>query len=266
MNRYLVSHTTTYRYNRPVRFGKHTLVVHPTENAQLHHFDLSISPDYSVTWDRDSHGNKIATAQFQSKARRLVFKTELDVSIQASEKLPYTLELPDRPEPENEVQIWAKGLVEDDVRSTFQRIAREIFETLEYRHRAAEGTQASHETLKKRIGACRDFSVLLADALEYLGFRTRIVSGYLYSKARDVSPAPAGGDTHAWVQVYVPSVGWYDIDPTNGKMGNEGLIPVATWPPKAKMLAAVSGTWIGCVGEFIDLKVTVNVRRHKEDQ
>ena len=28
-----------------------------------------------------------------------------------------------------------------------------------------------------------------------------------------------GGSTHAWVQVYLPSAGWIEFDPTNGILG-----------------------------------------------
>ena len=36
-----------------------------------------------------------------------------------------------------------------------------------------------------------------------------------------------GGNTHAWVQVYVPGPGWIDFDPSSGTIGNENLVRVA---------------------------------------
>lgn len=272
MTRYHVSHRTVYRYQRPVRFGEHRLILHPgtSHNIQVHHTDLHVSPSAHLSWSNDSYGNKIGTVKFRDRARHLVFDSTLVASTTPSKPLSYSLRLPgeaeDRPVT-NEVQKWASKLVEDDVRSTLLRMVREVFNTMEYRSRTAEGTQSALETLKKGMGSCRDFTVLLAGAVEHLGLRTRVVTGYIYSKDRDIVPAPSGGATHAWLQVQIPTVGWYDVDPTHGQLGNENLIPVAAWPHyQSGSVAPVSGTWIGCVGEFIDMKVTVNVHREKDHE
>jgi transglutaminase-like putative cysteine protease len=36
-----------------------------------------------------------------------------------------------------------------------------------------------------------------------------------------------GGSTHPWVQVYLPSAGWIEFDPTNGIIGARDLVRVA---------------------------------------
>jgi transglutaminase-like putative cysteine protease len=35
-----------------------------------------------------------------------------------------------------------------------------------------------------------------------------------------------GGNTHAWVQAYIPGPGWVDFDPSAGVVGNHNLIRV----------------------------------------
>ena len=66
-----------------------------------------------------------------------------------------------------------------------------------------------------RAGACRDLAVLMIAALRSLGFAARFVSGYLHL-ADDDDDRITGGNTHAWVQVYVPGPGWVDFDPSSG--------------------------------------------------
>ena len=39
----------------------------------------------------------------------------------------------------------------------------------------------------------------------------RYVSGYIYAKDGLVG----SGATHAWVEIFIPNIGWYGIDPTN---------------------------------------------------
>ena len=41
------------------------------------------------------------------------------------------------------------------------------------------------ETLQRRAGTCRDFALLLMEAVRSLGFGARFVTGYLYDPAVD---------------------------------------------------------------------------------
>ena len=49
----------------------------------------------------------------------------------------------------------------------------------------------------------------------------RFVSGYL--NLDDDDDRVIGGNTHAWVQVYVPGPGWVDFDPSSGMVGNQKI-------------------------------------------
>ena len=63
-------------------------------------------------------------------------------------------------------------------------------------------------------------------ALRSLGFAARFVSGYLNVADPD-DDSLTGGNTHAWVQAFVPGPGWVDFDPSSGAIGNENLVRVA---------------------------------------
>ena len=93
-----------------------------------------------------------------------------------------------------------------------------------YGARHEEGTQAAAETLALGTGTCRDFAVLMMEALRSFGVATRFVTGYLYDDTSGTTRG--GGSTHAWCNVYLPGAGWMEYDPTNGLVAGSNLIRV----------------------------------------
>ena len=162
-----------------------------------------------------------------------------------------------------------------------------------YSEREAEGVQTPAETLRLRVGSCRDFALLMIEAARALNFAARFVSGYLYvprldanaqqpaqATQRDGDPKPAsagsqqkaasapaapsggaargGGATHAWVQIYLPGAGWVEFDPTNAIVGNRDLIRVAVARDPAQAVP-LTGSWTGAPSDFLGLSVDVRV-------
>jgi transglutaminase-like putative cysteine protease len=76
----------------------------------------------------------------------------------------------------------------------------------------------SLSTVNRERQLSRPCGALIA-ALRLLGIATRFVSGYLH--LADDDDRVTGGNTHAWVQVYVPGPGWVDFDPSSGMVGNQ---------------------------------------------
>ena len=126
-----------------------------------------------------------------------------------------------------------------------------------------KGTQTPIETLAKRQGTCRDFAVLMIEAVRALGFAARFVSGYVYNTSRDEGRV-GGGHTHAWVRIFLLGSGWVEFDPTNGIVGNRGLarVAVARDPYQAIPL---SGTWSGFPASYAGMTEEVDVRLTEPD-
>ena len=126
-----------------------------------------------------------------------------------------------------------------------------------YWRRHDPGVQSPLETLQLGTGTCRDFALFMIEAVRSLGFAARFVSGYLHVRAR--SGRVGGGNTHAWVQVYLPSAGWVEFDPTNGIVGNHDLIRVAVArKPRARRCRYTEPT-PASVRDSIGMKVDIDV-------
>jgi transglutaminase-like putative cysteine protease len=137
-------------------------------------------------------------------------------------------------------------------------ITRGIKEEFVYLRRSAKGVQSPGETLRRRSGSCRDFAVLMMEAVRSLGIAARFVSGYIFVPEANRAAAVNGGATHGWMQAYLPGAGWVDFDPTNSIVGNRNLIRVAVaWDQRTAL--PLWGTFIGPASLFRSMDVDVSV-------
>ena len=160
-----------------------------------------------------------------------------------------------------EIAAWARQFVGGGGSETgrlLMTMCYAIHEGFAYQRRAEHGTQPPLITLRSRAGSCRDFALLMIEAVRSLGFAARFVTGYLYVASRDGPSHHGGGSTHAWCQVYLPGAGWIEFDPTNGIVGNKDLIRVAVARDPQQAIP-LSGTYYGPAADEIGMTVTVNV-------
>jgi len=164
-------------------------------------------------------------------------------------------------DPLRQIDSWARRFVapggQTDTLAMLSEMTAAIKREFTYVQRPEKGTQSPIETLARRKGTCRDYAMLMIEAVRALGFAARFVSGYVYNPTRRESRT-GGGSTHAWVRVYIPGSGWVEFDPTNGIVGNRGLIRVAI-ARDIYQAVPVSGTWSGFPGSFLDMTVSVDI-------
>jgi transglutaminase-like putative cysteine protease len=283
-----VRHRTVYRYANPVQFGPHRLMLRPRDSHDLRLLEtnLVIQPAASVRWLHDVFGNSVAVASFSEAGQELVFDStirveqfpvaerELMLDVYA-QRYPFSYpveEIPDLartierayPDPWHKVDTWARWFVEADrSRNTLDILTgmtRSIQYQFAYVRREEMGTQTPVQTLESGSGNCRDFALFMMEAVRSLGLAARFVSGYLCNRrpAGGGSELVGGGETHAWVQVYLPGAGWIEFDPTNGLVGGNDLIRVAVTRDPAQALPLV-GTFAGAPGDFLGMSVAVDV-------
>src|SRR5882724_4566706 len=290
-----VRHRTTYRYASQVEFGEHRLMFRPRDSHDLRLLDTSlvISPRASVRWLHDVFGNSIAIARFEEMAAELSFVSSFrakpyplplrELTLEPfAERYPFSYAVDEvadlgrtaerhYPDPDHQVDLWARRLVDNDPgRSTMGillAMTPAIRNSFQYTRRAEMGTQDPVQTLAMRSGSCRDYALLMMEAARSLGFAARFVSGYLYDERLIGSFSETlvgGGETHAWVEIYLPGAGWVEFDPTNGLVGGSNLIRVAVARDPSQAIP-VSGTFTGQSGAFLGMTVDVEVTASPDD-
>ena len=111
------------------------------------------------------------------------------------------------------------------------------------------------DVLCNRAGVCQDFTNLFICMARLLGIPARYVWGYLYTG--NVGEGRARSDaTHAWVQLYVPNVGWKDFDPTNGVLPRTDHVRVG-YGRNYRDPAPISGTLFSTAKETLQVDVEV---------
>jgi transglutaminase-like putative cysteine protease len=279
-----VRHITTYQYSEPVRFGEHRMMFRPRESHDLRlvNTKLDILPRPShIRWLHDVFDNAVTIASFDNEAAsELRFDSTITLEHKEMALPNYALEIgaqtypfrysdDERPDligaltrqyPPDDLDPWAARFVTSSGSTTtmalLHSMTRGIKEEFEYRRRIEKGVQSPGETLRRRSGSCRDFAVLMMEAVRSLGIAARFVSGYIFVPEGD--RAVGGGATHAWMQAYLPGAGWVDFDPTHSIVGNRNLIRVAVaWDQRNAL--PLWGTFIGPASSFRGMDVEVSV-------
>jgi transglutaminase-like putative cysteine protease len=285
-----IRHLTRYRYRNPVALGEHRMMFRPCESydQRLLSHELTITPTPTkLRFMHDVFGNCVGVAQFAGRTTELTFEShtrlehtplpafaDLDGEIEVYRgALPVDYSPEDLPDlaqsmhrrhadPDGLVDAWAARFVRPIGRTSLQGLLSEmtqaIYADFRYNTRLEIGAQTPVDTLTLGSGSCRDFAVLMMDAVRSLGFAAQFVSGYIYSPTFSPSSLGrvGGGHTHAWVRVYLPGCGWVEFDPTNGIVGNADLVRVAiaTDPRQATPL---HGAFTGLPGDYLGMDVTV---------
>jgi len=245
---------------------------------------LDIDPaPRDLRWLHDVFGNSVAIARFSGRAATLRFESHVrmehipmdgeGVTIEDyAQRYPFTYSSEDMPDllrsierghhdPDRIVDDWARRFVRKDGQTDTLTMLAEITSTIRrsftYIARSEMGTQAPVETLQKRQGTCRDFAVLMIEAARALGLAARFVSGYVYAPGLGEGRV-GGGNTHAWVRIFLPGSGWVEFDPTNGIVGSRGLVRVAIARDPYQAVP-LSGTWAGFPGSAKGMDVSVEI-------
>ena len=280
-----IIHRTAYTYSVPVVLGPHRLFIRPREGHDIRvaGSKLEITPNAVSTWQRDVHGNSLATVTFPEPTTNLSIISEVTVEHYDEQPLDFMIEdraanfpfiltpaeridllpfiTPCYPDDQSQVESWTQRFWKPGTVAKTYDLLSEINSFIAkqfiYRRREESGVQRPSQTLATG-GSCRDFATLMIEACRYLGLPARFVSGY--SLTEDI-PA-ALGSTHAWAEIYLPGAGWKGFDSTGGVITGAGHITVAVGRDPESLLP-ISGSFTCEQPVSSTMDVTVEVTRLK---
>ena len=252
MNFYSVRHLTKFVYSHPVSESVMETRMHPRSdsNQRCLTFSLSVSPRCRVFSYRDHLGNQVQHFNIPGEHSRLVVIAESLVEQQPLADVPHFLApsawaeldalvgdgdfsemlLPSEfAKPTPLLQALARTLNvtrRDDPLMLVREINRTLFDYLEYVPRSTRVNSPIDEAIESREGVCQDFAHIMIALLRYVRIPCRYMSGYLYQRDREPDRSAADA-THAWVEAFLPHLGWTGFDPTNNLLAHERHIRTA---------------------------------------
>ena len=238
---YFVRHLTKFTYKSEVSESIMETRMHPRsdQSQRCLTFQLSVTPRCRVFSYRDHHANHVHHFDIPGPHSQLVIVAESVVETQAQAELPQSLsngawdEL-DRLVAEgdfwemllpstfatptatlNELAAELDVRRKDDPLSVLHTLNKQLYEHFDYKPNTTRADSPIDHALRSKAGVCQDFAHIMTTLLRTeLRIPCRYVSGYLFhgGGAHDRSEASA---THAWVEAFLPELGWVGFDPTN---------------------------------------------------
>jgi transglutaminase-like putative cysteine protease len=250
---YSIRHLTKFLYKSAVSESIMETRMHPRSDAQQRclTFHLSVSPRCRVFSYRDHQSNQIHHFDIPGQHGQLVIVAESLVEMQPHAEIPASL-------PNSawaaldalvhEGDFWEMLLPSefasftpelealgdhldlkrrDDPLSVLHKLNAQLFEYFAYKPQTTKADSPIELALTTKAGVCQDFShIMIALVRSRLQIPCRYVSGYLFhgEGANDRSVSSA---THAWIEAFLPELGWVGFDPTNDLVAGDRHIRTA---------------------------------------
>jgi transglutaminase-like putative cysteine protease len=113
----------------------------------------------------------------------------------------------------------------DDPLTLLLELNAGMYDVFDYVPRSTSVDSPIEEALKARDGVCQDFAHIMITLVRDLGIPCRYVSGYLYTGS-EYDDRAAEDASHAWVEAWLPELGWVGFDPTNNILAGERHIRI----------------------------------------
>jgi transglutaminase-like putative cysteine protease len=236
-----VRHVTQYQYDEPVRESVMEVWMQPqrASGQRLISFELDLDPASQLFSYADAFGNAVYHFDVPQPHDRLTITARSAVETQAPPLLPDVL---DQGEWDRLRSDFVRGdnfeflhphayaretkalhaflaqkdldrLRQRDPLTAMRELNTAIYKAFEYEAGVTRADSPIDHVLEERKGVCQDFAHVMIATCRAWGIPARYVSGYLFTdKKADRSDPDA---THAWVEVFLPTLRWVGFDPTN---------------------------------------------------
>lgn len=250
-----LNHVTTYTYDQVVESSSHTFRLMPVEDTLqlVERTELHISVPGTKVQFEDVFGNQAIhyTSEKSFRELQIHLKSKLKIYAQPPDDysaayrqttiplvwmpwqrqmlLPYLLP-PELPETQlRELNDYATSFVkrsDSNLIETVRDMNRRIYEDYEYVPGETSFSTTAFDVFTSKRGVCQDFTNLFICLARLLNIPARYRMGYIYTGANYQNKIQSEA-SHAWVEVYLPYVGWRGFDPTNGCEVGQDHIRVA---------------------------------------
>jgi transglutaminase-like putative cysteine protease len=249
---YSIRHVTRFVYTPPVTESMTEVRMQPrAEGGQrCLKFELHTQPRARILGYRDHLGNIVHHFDIPGKHSQLKITAESTVEIAPAPPLPESLDAGaweamdaiDRSgaywdylapsqyafktellaELARELRVRRRG----DPLSLLREINAAIYESFDYKPQSTSVDSPIDDALRMRVGVCQDYAHIMIALARELRIPCRYVSGYLFHQSNGHDRSAAGA-SHAWVEAYLPELGWVGFDPTNNLIAGERHIRTA---------------------------------------
>ena len=249
---YSIKHLTKFHYASPVSESVMEARMHPRSegNQRCLTFHLAVSPRCRVFAYRDHAGNNIHHFDIPGQHSYLVIVAESLLDVQPVADIPSSLPPEAWAEADSMVQMgdfWEMLLPSefaqptpllldlanqlgvcrrDDPMSLLRELNQRLYDWFEYVPKSTKVDSPIDEAIESRRGVCQDFAHIMIALVRSLRIPCRYVSGYLYRRAQDHDRSVIDA-THAWVEAFLPPLGWVGFDPTNCLLAGDRHIRTA---------------------------------------
>ena len=250
---YSIRHLTKFLYKTPVSESIMETRMHPRSDAQQRclTFHLSVSPRCRVFSHRDHLSNHVHHFDIPGQHGQLVIVAESLVEMAIHDEIPRSLGpgswdeldrlvhqddfwemlLPSQfaqftPELEDLGKHLGVGRNGDPL-IALHKLNSQLYEYFDYKPNTTKADSPIELALSSKAGVCQDFShIMISLVRSRLEIPCRYVSGYLYhgDAHNDRSESSA---THAWIEAFLPELGWIGFDPTNNLIAHHRHIRTA---------------------------------------
>lgn len=242
--RYRIYHKTAYHYDNAVELSKHMIRLHPVQDRYqtVNEYSLKISVNGQYESFEDVFGNRVTTAKLEEDYNEMQIELEATVSVKEPPKkdfsvlhgrqripivwmpwqrqmmMPFLLP-PELPETQlSELTDFAMSFVERNeyrVMDVLNDINTTIYKDFQYVSGSTGLETTPFEVYTNRQGVCQDFANLFICLAQLLSIPARYRMGYIHTGSKYENTLQSDA-SHAWVEVFIPWLGWRGYDPTNG--------------------------------------------------
>ncbi len=262
-----IEHTTTYRYDAPIRFGLQELRMTPKSRAgqTVLRWNVRVSGGVVEARFDDQHNNQVILIGIQENVDAISIHCEGEVETTDAAgvvgthggfaPLWYFERSTPLTKPGDALRALAAsvGGIGDHATdiARLHALSDKLGESVAYEVGASDALDTAEAALVAGKGVCQDHAHIFTAAARLMGYPARYVSGYLLLD--DTEDQDAG---HAWAEAYVPGLGWVGFDVANSICPDDRYVRVATGLD-AREAAPISGLTRGADSETLAVHIRV---------